>query len=267
MTTPDPAATGPGQERQTGAQAAPTAPAKGLAAALHPEKFSATDAMGGPRGLAEGVLPSFLFLAIYTTTGDLRKGLMVAIAVTVVALALRVLNRTTVMPGIAGLIGVLFSAFMANRSGEARDFFLTGLYINAAYGSVFAVSALPTPRIGPLPAGPWPVVGVALGFVTGEGTSWRANAARTKAFTLATWVFAAMFFVRLAVQWPLYMMNEVGMLGTARLVMSTPLFLICGWVTFLLLKRAPKVEPQQVDSVPSLDSDPAHEGKPGSDSR
>lgn len=220
---------------------------KGLAAALHSDRFSAADAMGGPRGLAEGVLPSFLFLAVYTTTNDLRLGLILAISATAVALVARMMSRTTIMPGITGLLGVLFSAYMAHRTGDARDFYVTGLYINAAYGSVFALSALPIPKLGPLPRGPWPLVGVALGFVTGEEFSWRRNPARLRAFQLATLVFAGMFFVRLAVQLPLYLMNEVGFLGTARMAMSTPLFLVCGWVTFLLLKRAPRTDASPAD--------------------
>lgn len=217
-----------------------TKPAKGMAAAAG-NQFSINDAMGGPRGLAEGVLPSFLFTVIFTVTSQLQLALICAVAVAGVGVLARLVSRTTIMPGIVGLLGVGICAWFSRETGQARDFFLPGLWINAAYGSVFLLSTLSLPgvrNIGP-GKGPWPILGLMLGQVTGEMMTWRTNPARARAYRLATLVWVGLFASRLVVQVPLYIMDKVAMLGTARLVMSTPLFLLCGWLTYVLLQRAP----------------------------
>lgn len=222
----------------------------GMAAAAASE-FSVKDAMGGPRGLAEGVLPSFLFTVMFTVTRDLTLALMCALAVAGLAVLARLVSRTTIMPGIVGMLGVAFCAWYSRNTGDARDFFLPGLWINLGYGTVFLLSTFSLPwlrNLGP-GKGPWPMLGIFLGPVTGEMMTWRTNPARARAFRLATYVWAGMFAARLAVQFPLYVADNVAMLGTARLIMSTPLFLVCGWVTYVLLQRAP-IAPAESTPVP-----------------
>ncbi len=82
----------------------------------------------------------------------------------------------------------------------------------------------------------WPLVGLVVGLLRGEGTAWRADRfARTRA-TWATWAWVAMFALRLAVQVPLYLGASVAWLGTARLVMGVPLWALTLWVTWLLVR-------------------------------
>jgi len=92
----------------------------------------------------------------------------------------------------------------------------------------------------------WPVLGLLLGPVLGENLAWRKNAARKRAYIRAGWLWVALFGSRLLVQYPLYKTNHINWLGTARLVMGTPLFLLVGWGTWLVLRKVPtaKIEEQ-----------------------
>lgn len=68
-----------------------------------------------------------------------------------------------------------------------------------------------------------------------------------KRYTIATWLWIAMFLARLGVQAPLYFAGDdaVGALGTARLVMGVPLFALVLWLTWRLIHRTPA--PNEVD--------------------
>jgi hypothetical protein len=86
----------------------------------------------------------------------------------------------------------------------------------------------------------WPAVGAVVALLRGEDMSWRTDperAAERRRFVWATWVMAAVFALRLAVQVPLYLAGEdaVGALGTAKLAMGLPLFALGLWITWLLV--------------------------------
>ena len=56
-----------------------------------------------------------------------------------------------------------------------------------------------------------------------------------RAYSVVTWIWIALFALRLTVQVPLYLSNRIEWLGTARLVMSTPLFAATVWASWLML--------------------------------
>lgn len=192
------------------------------------EDFSVTDAVGGVRGLVESVAPGVVFVAVYVATSALTPALVAAVAVTVAAVVVRLVQRTPVTQALAGVVGVGIGVFWAWRSGDAQDYFAYGLITNAAYGVAALVSIL----VG------WPLVGLVVGLLRGEGTAWRRDRAERRVYTWATWVWVAMFALRLAVQVPLYLGASVGWLGTARLVMGVPLWALTLWVTWLLVRSA-----------------------------
>ena len=139
----------------------------------------------------------------------------------------RLARRESPRNVMSSLAGVGFAAFVATRSGKAEDFFLPGLLANAAYASAFLISI----------ATGWPLVGLIVGAVTGEGNGWRGDAARTRVFVWATWVWVGLFGVRLIVQLPLYLAGDVVALGVARTAMGLPLFALGLWITWRLVHR------------------------------
>jgi hypothetical protein len=125
------------------------------------------------------------------------------------------------------LIGVGVSAFFASRTGRPEDFFLPFMAVNLAYGLAFLVSILVR----------WPLIGVLVGFLTGLGTSWRKDLSLRRVFAAASWLWVGVFFLRVAVQAPLWMAALVGPLGVARVILGWPLFLLGAYVTYLVLKQ------------------------------
>ena len=130
----------------------------------------------------------------------------------------------------AGFAGVALAAFVADRTGRAEDFFLPGLLLNAAYGGAYLISIIVR----------WPLLGLILGPLTGEGLRWRDDPDRVRRYTQASWVWVGVFALRLAVQLPLYLAGAVLALGIARTAMGLPIFLVAIWLSYLILERGSK---------------------------
>jgi len=206
----------------------------------------------------EALVPGLLFVTVFSATRDLRTSLTIAVGASVLAVLARVVTRSNPTQAVTGVVGVAICAVFAARSGEARDFYVPGLLTNVGYGSVYLLSTIPFRRFRlPLTAvhvgpGPFPLLGVLLGPLTGEGLSWRRDPRRLRAYQRVTWLWVGLFAVRLVVQLPLYFADAVGALGVARLVMGVPLFATAAWLTWMILR-----------SVPIRPSEPEEPGEPG----
>jgi hypothetical protein len=190
------------------------------------EPPSLMEALGGPLGIAETSLPAVAYAAVYPFT-DTNTAAIVAVAVAVLFGATRLARRQTPRHALSGVIGVGFAAFVAARSGKAENFFLPGLLLNAAYAAVFFVSASIRR----------PLVGYIVGQLDGEGTAWREDPIRLRAFTRASFLWSGLFGLRLAVQLPLYIAGAVVALGVARTAMGIPLFALGLYLTYRLVQR------------------------------
>ena len=196
------------------------------------DKAKVLDALGGKKGLLDSGLPAVLFLIIFNISDDLQVALYGAIGTSIVLTIIRLAMKDTIQHVISGLIGVLFCAYLANRSGNASDFYIPKLLTNLAYGSAYLIANL---------AG-WPIIGVILGPLLGENFLWRKNPQRKRAYMRAGWLWVAMFFGRIAVQYPIYKSGNVNLLGTVNLAMGYPLFIATAWGTWMILKKVPTVK-------------------------
>ena len=140
----------------------------------------------------------------------------------------RLVRRESLQQVLAGFVGVAVSAYVASRTGQAEDFFVLGIAINVVYGLAYLVSILVR----------WPLLGVLVSLATGEGMGWRQTPHLMRAYTIASWFWVAMFSLRLAVQLPLYLTESIVALGVARVVMGWPLFLLCLWLSWMVIKSA-----------------------------
>jgi intracellular septation protein A len=183
------------------------------------------DAMGGRLGMAETSLPSVAFVAVYGFAGT-DAAAIVAVALALVLAVARLVRGQTPRHALTGLVGVAFAAFVAARSGKAENFFLPGLLLNAAYAAAFLVSI----------AVRRPLVGYVVGQLDGDGTAWREDPLRLRTFTRASWLWAGVFALRLAVQLPLYLAGAVVALGVAKTAMGLPLFAAGLWLTYRLVR-------------------------------
>lgn len=201
------------------------------------EDFDVKQAVGGVRGVVEAVAPGLVFIVAFVVTHQLVVPLVAALAVAIIATVLRLIQGTPITQAVGGLLGVGVGVLMAWRSGQAEDFFLWGLLTNGVYVAVILGALLFR----------WPAIGVIVSLLRGaQDFGWRSDPARRaerQAYTYATYVWIALFTVRLVVQVPLYFAGQVAALGVARLVMGVPLWALALWLTWLLVRAV--IRPQQ----------------------
>ena len=179
--------------------------------------------------LIDSTLPTLAFLGAYLLSGSqLRIALVAALGAGLIIAVLRAIRRESLRHVLGGFVGVAIAAWLANRTGRAEDFFLPGLLLNIAYAAAFAVSALVR----------HPLVGIGVSVMTADGGAWRGFGPLRAACYRATWVWAGLFALRVAVQLPLYLAGAVGALGTAKLLLGFPLFLLGAFATHRLLSPA-----------------------------
>lgn len=185
--------------------------------------------VGGVRGLAEAILPGLLFTLLFTVTGGLYLSLGAAVVAAGAFAVANLVQKRPLVQSLTGVIGVAICAFFALRSGSGSTYFVPGFYTNGAYILAFAVSI----------AVRWPVAGLLFGFIRGENVGWRAEPKRLRAYALATWIIIAVFALRLAVQLPLYLADNVAALGTMRLAMGVPLYALGLWLAWVISRPQP----------------------------
>ncbi|MET3811112.1 DUF3159 domain-containing protein [Arthrobacter sp. UYEF3] len=186
---------------------------------------------GGVQGIAESILPGLVFLIAFTVTRELPAALVSALVVAAGFTLARLVQRKPLTQALAGIVGVGLSAWLANSTGKAEDFYVLGFFTNIGYILAMTISI----------AVRWPVAGLLFGFIRNEGLDWRKHPARVKAYRIGTWVIVSVLALRLLVQVPLYLMGEPGLAGlaTTRLIMGAPLYILGMWVAWLLTRPAP----------------------------
>ena len=200
-------------------------------------------AIGGWRGVLDSGLPSLVFVVVYLVSGSqLSVALWAAVGTGAVVMLWRLVRRQSLQQVVAGFAGVAFSAWVASRTGQAEDFFLPGLLINAAYASAFLVSILVR----------WPLLGFVVGAITGDPVGWRRDPVLRRAYGAASWIWVGVFGLRLLVQVPLYLAGAVGALGIAKVVLGWPLYLLGAYITYRVL--APVLSEHRRETAPAADA-------------
>jgi hypothetical protein len=134
-----------------------------------------------------------------------------------------------VQPALSGLLGVAVCAFVAWRTGEAKGFFLLGIWTSLLYGGVFLLSVIVRR----------PLVGVLWHLVNGDGQTWREDPRVVRAYDLASLAWVAVFAARFVVQHWLYDSAYADTwLGWVRLAMGVPLAALAAAVTVWAVRRS-----------------------------
>ncbi len=195
------------------------------------DKAKILSAFGGVKGLIDSGLPALIFLVAFNFTKDVVVPGLLAVGFSLIVAVIRLAKGDTIQHAVSGAIGVGICVLISLNTGQAKDFYLPGLWTNAIYGAAYAFSAIIR----------WPVVGLILGPLLGENLKWRKDLARRAVYVRATWIWVGLFAVRLIVQYPLYISGNVNALGTARLVMGFPMFILAAWLTWQIVKSGPKL--------------------------
>jgi hypothetical protein len=183
-------------------------------------------AVGGVRGLIESILPGLTFLVVYTFTQQLLPSVLIPLVVSLGFVLVRAVTRSPVMTAVAGVLGIAVCGALALLTGRAEDNFVPGFFINGISITVLLISL----------AVRWPLIGVIVGLLTGEGGAWREDRAKRRVMTVATVLWAGVFALRLAVQLPLYFAGATEWLAGTKLLMGVPLYAVMLWVTWLLVR-------------------------------
>jgi hypothetical protein len=194
---------------------------------IRAERIMLDKAIGGWRGLFDSGAPTLVFVIVYLIQPDnLQIALWSALAVGIAIAIYRMIRKDSLQQVIAGLVGVGVAAGFSAWTGKAENFFLPGLLTNAVYGTVFLISILVR----------WPLLGVFVGIFSGTGMKWRTIPEFSRAAAAATWIWAGMFFLRLAVQLPIFLAGAIGALGVLKVVMGWPLFLAAAYFSYRILQ-------------------------------
>ena len=173
------------------------------------------DQLGGWRGMVDATLPTVAFI-VANSLGGLRTGIVAALVAAVLVFLLRLVRRESLQQAVSGLFGVGIAVAIAAWSGQARDFFVLGIVRNTAIAAVLGASI----------AFRRPLVGYAAEFLSPSHLGALASASLPGTFGL-----------RVVVQTPLYLQDEVGLLGTASLVLGLPVTAVALGVTFWAVSR------------------------------
>jgi len=191
-------------------------------------------ALGGKRGLADGGLPPLVFVIVHALAGGhatrpiaLTMAVGAAAATGLAIVLLRLRHKQHLRQALGGLAGLAVAVLFAVASGEARGFFLPGIYVDAAYVMIFAGSA----AIGR------PLVGTLYGLLYRQ-SQWRDDPRLRRLFSLASIGWSAVYALRAGVQTYLYQEDLPGLLATAKLLLGWPLTLAAVALTLAAVRRA-----------------------------
>jgi hypothetical protein len=184
--------------------------------------------IGGVQGFIEATIPGLVYVLTFAIWQDLTISI---ISVCVAMLALTIRHFMVKRPAsalIGPIVGIALAIYLAQRpEGTARDFYLPGFWTNAGYGGALLLSVMVR----------FPLIGVIVGFITNQGLSWRKDLRKLAFFNLVTMLWVGLFAIRLLVQVPLYLANDIVTLGFTKIALGQPFFLLMIWISWLLLRK------------------------------
>src|SRR5213080_66086 len=132
--------------------------------------------LGGVRGVIESGVPVLIFV-IAKLIWPLTPALIVAVGSAVAIAAWRLARKQSVRHAVNGLVGILFGAILAWKTGSAKAFYLPGILISLGYGLALLVSVVVRR----------PLVGWAWSVLVAKGsTEWRGDPRLVRVFSRLT---------------------------------------------------------------------------------
>ena len=192
--------------------------------------------LGGVSGLISSTIPVIVFVVVNAAFG-VTAAIVAALCTAALVAVVRLLRRDGLAPAVSGFLGVAICAFIAHRVGDAKGYFLLGIWTSLVYAGVLLASILVR----------WPLIGVAWNYVNGAGTQWRRDRRTLIAYDIATAFWALVFAGRYLAQSSLYDSGDTGWLAVARIGMGWPLTALAVVVTVLLVRRASRASLTSAD--------------------
>lgn len=185
------------------------------------------ESFGGIRGLIDSGLPVVVFV-LANTLGGLNAAIWAAVITGLVIVAVRLVRKQTLQQAFSGFLGIAVATFIAKQTGEAKGFFLLGIWSSLVYAAVFALSAVIRR----------PVTGVIWEYVSPSDGPWRERPRLVRVYTWTTLLWALLNVGRFLVQRFFYDTDQTGWLAVARLAMGYPLTIAALAITVIAVRRA-----------------------------
>ncbi|WP_320065476.1 DUF3159 domain-containing protein [Micromonospora sp. RTGN7] len=190
---------------------------------------SLADLLGGRRGAVDATLPPVAFAVGWLVTGhSLLGGVAAAVLAGTAVAGWRLRRGHRPRSVLIGLLAVCVAALIALRTGRAADFFLIQVLSNAASALAWIVSIVVR----------WPLLGVVAGAALRQRGRWRRDPALLRAYSRASWVWAASYVLRVAVFVPLYLGGQVVALVVMRVALTWPLVAAALAGSWLVIRRS-----------------------------
>jgi hypothetical protein len=191
------------------------------------------DQLGGIRGMIETSIPVLAFV-IANIVSSLRPALIVAIATALAIAAFRLSRRQSVRHAMNGLLGIGIGAFIAWRTGSAKDVFLPGIWLALGYG-VAMIASIFARR---------PLVGWIWSVVADRGANrWRDDLGLRRIFGWLTLLWAGTYLAKAAVQFAVYFADTLSddqkttILGVTRIALGFPPYALLAALTVWAVRR------------------------------
>jgi hypothetical protein len=201
------------------------------------------DQLGGVRGLVESSVPVLTFVLLnflfsnktLNLFADERIGLYWAIggsvAMAVVIAVYRLYRKESIRHAINGLVGIALGAYLAARSGQAKDFYLPGILLSFGQAAVLLISV----------GFRKPIIGYVWAVMANKGRhDWLTMPKMMKTFQWLTVAWAVSLVVRAGVQGVLYLSDHADWLGVARIFLSWPIYAGMLALTVWAVRRTPR---------------------------
>jgi hypothetical protein len=204
--------------------------------------------MGGVTGVISSAVPVVVFVIVQAIFHTLVASIIAAVASAAAVAVYRLVRGEKLQPAFSGLFGVAVCAFIAWRTGQAKGFFLLGIWTSLLYGGVFLISMVVR----------WPLVGTLWHLVNGDGQGWRRSAYLRRGYDIATLAWVVVFGARFVVQQWLYDSAYADTwLGWVRLAMGVPLAVLAAAVTVWAIRRATAEAKDHAHADADTDADAA----------
>jgi len=189
--------------------------------------------LGGWQGMIESSIPVVMFVLV-NIIWSLRPALISALAIGLAIGAFRLWRREPVRHAVNGLFGIAVGAVIAWKTGEAKDFYLTGILLTLGYGVAL---------VGSIVAGR-PLVGWLWSVVADKGgTRWYHEEGLRRTFGWLTMVWAAVFMVKFVVNVWVYLAagltddQKASILGVMRIALGAPPYAVLLALTIWAVRR------------------------------
>jgi hypothetical protein len=181
--------------------------------------------IGGRRGVIDASVPG-VSLVIVDSFASLMWAIVVALIAAATLAVIRAVRGEPMRQAAMGLLGLAGAAALARFTGEAKNYFLPGILLNATY-ALLALGSIAIRK---------PALGYIAAMLNKGYAHWQSDPPLRRAAMIATAMWAAVFGLRAIVQGYLYVHGHVHWLAPVRLGMGLPLWALAFAGTLFVLE-------------------------------